>query len=77
MEKALKYELRRCEVQAMDKIAMNLEDAGRRHNSKILYWHVDTLRASSQSGLVPVKDMNGASISKELKSDGQNILSLC
>ena len=37
VEKALKYELRRCEVEAMDKIAEDLEDAARRHNSKILY----------------------------------------
>ena len=35
-EKALKYELRRCEVEAIDKIAEDLEDAARRHNSKIL-----------------------------------------
>ena len=35
-EKVLKYELRRCEVEAMDKIAEDLEDL-RRHNSKILY----------------------------------------
>ena len=31
-------------------------------NSKILYWHVNKLRGSSQSGLVPVKDRNGAAI---------------
>ena len=37
VEKALKYELRRCEVEAMDKIAEDLEDAAGRHNSKILY----------------------------------------
>ena len=37
VEKALKYELRRCEVEAMDKIAEDLEDTARRHNSKILY----------------------------------------
>ena len=36
VEKALKYELRRCEVEAMDKISEDLEDANRRHNSKIL-----------------------------------------
>jgi hypothetical protein len=46
VEKALKYELRRCEVQVMDKIAEDLEYAGRRHNSKILYWHVNKLRGS-------------------------------
>ena len=54
VEKALKYELGRCEVEAMDKIAEDLEDAARRHNSKILYWHVNKLKGSSQSGLVPV-----------------------
>ena len=57
----------------MDKIAEDLEDAARRHNSKILYWLVNKLRGSRQSGLVPVKDRNGATISineKELKRDG-------
>ena len=43
-------------MEAMDKIAKDLEDAARRHNSKILCWHVNKLRGSSQSGLVPVKD---------------------
>ena len=37
----------------MDKIAEDLEDAVRRHNSKILYWHVNKLKGSSRSGLVP------------------------
>jgi hypothetical protein len=46
----------------MDKIAEDLEDAARRHNSKILYWHVNKLRGSSQSGIGPVKDRNGATI---------------
>ena len=67
VEKALKYELRRCEMEAMDKIAEDLEDAARRHNSKILYWHVNKLKGSSQSGLVPVKDRNGATISDKEK----------
>ena len=49
VEKALKYEIRRCEMEAMDKIAEDLEDAARRHNSKILYRHVNKLRGSSQS----------------------------
>ena len=40
VDKALKYELRRCEVEAMDKIAEDLEDAARLHNCKILHWHV-------------------------------------
>jgi len=47
----LKYELRRCEVKAMDKIAEDLEDAARQHNSQILSWQVNKLRGSSQSGL--------------------------
>ena len=50
-------------MEAMDKIAEDLEDAARRHNSKILYWHVNKLRGSSRSRLVPVKDRNGATIS--------------
>ena len=67
MEKALKYELRRCEVEAMDKFAEDLEDAARRHNSKILYWHVNKLKGSFQPGLVPVKDRNGATFSVKAK----------
>ena len=39
--KALKYKLRRCEVKVRDEIAEDLEDAARRHNSKMLYWHAD------------------------------------
>ena len=50
-------------MEAMDKIAEDLGDAARRHYSKILYWHVNKLRGSSQSGLVPVKDRDGATIS--------------
>jgi len=34
VEKALKYELRRCEVEAMDEIVEDLEDAARRHHRK-------------------------------------------
>ena len=56
VEKALKYELRRCEVEAMDETAENLEDSARQHYSKILYQHVNKLRGSSQSRLVPDKD---------------------
>ena len=67
VEKALKYELRRCEVETMDKIAEDLEDAARQHNSKILYWHVNQLKGSRQSRLVPVKDRNGAKISEKEK----------
>ena len=47
MEKALNYELNRYEMEVMDKIAEDLEDAARRNNSKILYWHVYKLRWSS------------------------------
>ena len=54
-------------MEAMDKIAEDLEDAARRHNSKILYWHVNKLKGSSQSRLVPVKDRNGATISDKEK----------
>ena len=67
MEKALRYELRRCKVDAMDKTAKDQEDAARRHNIKILYWHVNKLKESSQSGLVPVKDRNRATISDKEK----------
>ena len=62
VEKLLKYELRKCEVEAMDIIAEDPEYAARRHNSKILYWHVNKLRGNSQSRLVPVKDRNRATI---------------
>ena len=48
VEKALKYELRRWEVEDMDKIAEDLEDVIRRHNNKILYWHAKKLRMKSQ-----------------------------
>jgi hypothetical protein len=34
VEKALKYEPRRCEVEVIVKIAKDLEDAARWHNSK-------------------------------------------
>ena len=51
----------------MDKIAEDLEDAARRHNSKKLYWYVNKLKGSSQSGLVPVKVRNGATISDKEK----------
>ena len=67
VEKALKYELRRCEVGAMEKIAEDLEDAARQNNSKILYWYVNKLKGSSQSRLVPAKDRNGATISDKEK----------
>ena len=62
MENSSKCELRRCEVEAMDKIVEDLEDAAKRYNSKISCWQVNKLRGSSQSRLVPVKDRNGATI---------------
>jgi len=36
VEKPLKYQLRRCEVEAMDTIAENLQDATKRHNKNIV-----------------------------------------
>ena len=59
---ALKYELRLYEVEVMDKIAEDLEDAAIRHISKILDWRVNKLKERSQSGPVPVEDKNGATI---------------
>ena len=47
VEKALKYEIKRFEVEAVGKIAEDPEIAGRRHNSKILYWHANKLRGGS------------------------------
>ena len=49
-------------MKAMDTIAWYLEYVARRHNSKVLYWHAIKLRVSSQSGSVPVKHRNGATI---------------
>jgi len=63
VEKLLKYELRRCRVEAVDKIAKDLEKVTIRHISKIFYWRVNKLKERSQSGPVPVKDKNGATIS--------------
>ena len=51
----------------MDEIAGDVEDATIRHNCKILYWHVSKLRESCQSGPVPVKDKNGATLSEKEK----------
>ena len=71
--KVLKHELRRCEVEAMDKNVEDLEDATRRRNFKILYWRVNKLKGAvnSQSRLVPAKYRNGPQlvIGKELKQD--------
>jgi len=54
VEKILKWELRSCEVEAMEKIAKDLGDVVKRRNSKILYCHVNRLRENSQSRLVPL-----------------------
>ena len=35
VERAFKYELRRCEVEVVNKIAEDLEDAANRHSSNI------------------------------------------
>jgi len=58
VKKALKYELRRCKAEALDKIVKDLEDAAIQNNRKILYWHINKSRGSSQFGLIPVKDRN-------------------
>ena len=60
-------------MEAMDKITESLEDAARRQNIKIFYWHVNKLRGSTQSRLVPVKDRTRLQlvIREELKRDGQ------
>ena len=49
-------------MEAMAKISEDLDDAARRHNSKILHWYINKLKGSSQSGLVPVKDRSGTTI---------------
>jgi len=67
VEKTFKYELRSCEVVSKGKIVEDREDAARQHNTKILCWYVNKLRGSSQSGFVPVKDRNGATLRKPLK----------
>jgi hypothetical protein len=79
VEKALKHELRRCEVEAMDKIAQDLEDAALQLNNETLHWDVNKLRANSQSGLVPVKNRNGATIGdkERVKERCLNILRMC
>ena len=69
-------------MEAMDEIAEDLEDATRRHNSKILCWHVKKMRGNSNSGFVPFKDRKWASISYEesVKERGakhyENVLNL-
>ena len=54
-----------------DKIAQDLEDAARRHDSKILCWDV---RGKGQSGLVTFKNRKEAAIfHKEIIEGGNNI----
>ena len=67
----MKYELRSCEVEDVDKIAEGLEVLARQYNCKILYWYIDKFRGNSQSGLVLVKHVIGPqlAIRKELKRD--------
>ena len=72
VENALKYELGRCEVETMDKLAEDLEDAARQHNSKILSWQVNKLRSSSQSGLAPLKD--GIKLQENIKKKMKNFV---
>ena len=59
VEEAVKCEFRRWEVEPMNKIAGDLEDSARWHNSEILSCHAKYLRRNSESGLVPVKDRSG------------------
>ena len=49
-------------MDVMDKAVEDLENSGRRHNSKILYWYFNKLKGSSRSGLLPVEDRNGPTI---------------
>ena len=58
-------------MEDMDKICEDLEDAARQHTSKILCWHLNKLKGSSQSGLVPGTRMGPKLvIRKELRKDG-------
>ena len=46
----------------MDKIAWDMEDAAKWHNSKIFYLYANKLKESSQWGLVPANNRNGTTI---------------
>jgi len=76
---SIKYELRRCERETIEKISKDLEDADRRHNSKLMYCHVNKLRGSNQSEFIQLNIEIGTQlvIRNELKWDGQNILRIC
>ena len=54
-------------MESMDKIVEDLKDTARRHNSKMLHWHVNNLRGSSQSGLVLVNYRNVAIINDKTR----------
>jgi hypothetical protein len=62
-----------CEVETMDETAEDLEGVAKRHNSKILYWHVSRLKGSGESRLVPVKIGTGSHLGIGLKRDGPNL----
>ena len=65
-DKALEHKSRARRVKTMEKVDNDLEDATRRHNTKILHWYVNKLRRNNQPELVPVKDRNEATnINKE------------
>ena len=61
--KASKYELISYKVEAMDKIVEDLKDTASWHNGEVLHQYVNKLRGKSQSGVVPVRDRNGVTIS--------------
>ena len=63
MKRESKYQLRRFEVDITNEIAKDHENPARLHSSRILYWRVNKLIKDRQSGHVPVKDRNGATIS--------------
>ena len=62
IEKALKCELRSCDVDAMDEIAKDLECAAKQYNIEILHSQVKTLRGSNQYRLAPFKEKKQDSI---------------
>ena len=66
-DKALEHKSRARRVKIMEKVDNDLEDATRRHNTKILHWYVNKLRRNSQSELVPVKDRNEATNKERVK----------
>ena len=79
VEKVLKYELRRREVEAMNITAKALEDAARRHINKILSWGVNKFRGVVNLDFSQLKigTWRQLVIRKALKRYGQNILRMC